>query len=80
MLEILHEKLKILVSNLICPACSDYSENKLLLKENDMIQCSNANCLQRYRVIDGIPRLLTKSGDFMNEKDLEEFAPTYRNS
>jgi uncharacterized protein YbaR (Trm112 family) len=79
MLEIQPENWSSLVDQLICPACSNFSESNLILI-GDKVQCTNIDCLQRYQNINGIPRLLTKAGDFMNEKDLEEYAPTYKNT
>lgn len=63
---------------LICPACSSLDESSLTMIDANWLSCSNPDCYQRYRVVDGIPRLLTKFGDFLNRKEVEEYAPTYR--
>jgi uncharacterized protein YbaR (Trm112 family) len=79
MLEIQPGNWNSLIAKLICPACSKFSESNLVLR-NGKVQCTNIDCLQTYQILNGIPRLLTKAGDFMNEKDLEEYAPTYKNT
>jgi uncharacterized protein YbaR (Trm112 family) len=64
---------------LICPACSKFRESSLTLYKEGWLMCDNADCNQRYRIVDGIPRILTKSGDFLNRKEVEEYAPASRN-
>ena len=78
-LEIQLENWQLMHKALICPACSVQLESPLRLLENKII-CSNPDCFQSYKIINGIPRLINKSGDFLNEKELEEYAPTQKNS
>jgi uncharacterized protein YbaR (Trm112 family) len=79
MLEIQPENWNSVTDKLICPACSGFSESSLILID-DKVECTNSDCLQRYQILNGIPRLLTKAGDFMNEKDVEEYAPTHKHT
>ena len=63
---------------LICPACSHFRESPLQVREL-LLVCSNIDCHQSYQIVGGIPRLLTKSGDFLMVKEIDEYAPAHKN-
>jgi len=47
---------------LVCPACVKWRVS-YLLREDGYIFCPQESCLHKYEIQNGIPVLLTKSGD-----------------
>ena len=47
-----------------CPACVKLKPSKLIEK-NDFVYCSNDACRYTYKSINGIPILITNSGDML---------------
>jgi hypothetical protein len=51
--------------NVCCPACVRFSPTPLKLVGEELV-CTRISCSARYERYQGIPVLVTKSGDFLN--------------